>query len=61
MERLPAGFAVSASVGVGIHRAGHYPKTTDELREIADAEMYRAKNGGRNRVSVANSLTAETS
>jgi diguanylate cyclase (GGDEF)-like protein/PAS domain S-box-containing protein len=59
MEWLPAGFAVSASVGVVIHTASDYPKTTDELLEIADAEMYRAKNGGRNRVSIADSAPAE--
>jgi diguanylate cyclase (GGDEF)-like protein/PAS domain S-box-containing protein len=59
MEWLPAEFAVSASVGVVIHRARDYPKTTDELLEIADAEMYRAKNDGRNRVSIAESAAAE--
>lgn len=58
MEGLPAGFPISASVGVVIHRAGTDAKTTDELLEIADAEMYRAKNGGRNRVSVADPLEA---
>jgi diguanylate cyclase (GGDEF)-like protein/PAS domain S-box-containing protein len=58
MEWLPAGFAVSASVGVVIHNATGYPRTTDELLEIADAEMYRAKKNGRNRVSIADSLTA---
>lgn len=61
MEWLPAGFAVSASVGVVIHCAIDGQKTTDELLEIADAEMYRAKNGGRNRVSVAETATAEAS
>jgi diguanylate cyclase (GGDEF)-like protein len=55
MEWLPAGFAVSASVGVVIHRAADRRPTTDELLEIADAEMYRAKNSGRNRVSIAGS------
>jgi diguanylate cyclase (GGDEF)-like protein/PAS domain S-box-containing protein len=59
MEWLPAGFAVSASVGVVIHCASDGTKTTDELLEIADAEMYRAKNGGRNRVSVAETAAAE--
>jgi diguanylate cyclase (GGDEF)-like protein/PAS domain S-box-containing protein len=53
MEWLPAGFAVSASVGVVVHHAGDHLPTTDELLEIADTEMYRAKNGGRNRVSIA--------
>ena len=53
MEWLPAGFAVSASVGVVVHRSGDHRPSTDELLEIADSEMYRAKNGGRNRVSIA--------
>jgi diguanylate cyclase (GGDEF)-like protein len=53
MEWLPAGFAVSASVGVVVHASGEHRPTTDELLEIADSEMYRAKNSGRNRVSVA--------
>jgi diguanylate cyclase (GGDEF)-like protein/PAS domain S-box-containing protein len=60
MAWLPAGFAVSASVGVVIHSASDYAKTTDELLEIADAEMYRAKNGGRNRVSIADSVSSDT-
>lgn len=60
MAWLPAGFAVSASVGVVIHCAKNYPKTIDELLEIADAEMYRAKNGGRNRVSIADLSVAES-
>ena len=53
MEWLPAGFAVSASVGVVVHRATDHRPTTNELLEIADSEMYRAKNSGRNRVSIA--------
>lgn len=53
MEWLPSGFAVSASVGVVVHSVGAQRPSTDELLEIADAEMYRAKNGGRNRVSIA--------
>ena len=53
MEWLPSGFAVSASVGVVVHASGEHRPTTDELLEIADSEMYRAKNSGRNRVSVA--------
>jgi diguanylate cyclase (GGDEF)-like protein/PAS domain S-box-containing protein len=61
MEWLPPEFAVSASVGVVIHCASDGRKTTDELLEIADAEMYRAKNGGRNRVSIADPLTAGAS
>lgn len=56
MPWLPTGFGVSASVGVVVHRAvpGTRP-TTDHLLELADAEMYRAKNAGRNRVSLAGS------
>lgn len=53
MEWLPPGFAVSVSVGVVVHSSREHRPTTDELLEIADSEMYRAKNGGRNRVSVA--------
>jgi diguanylate cyclase (GGDEF)-like protein/PAS domain S-box-containing protein len=60
MAWLPAGFGVSASVGVVIHSASDYPKTTDELLEIADAEMYRAKNSGRNRVSIAESVPSDS-
>jgi diguanylate cyclase (GGDEF)-like protein/PAS domain S-box-containing protein len=60
MSWLPAGFAVSASVGVVVRSAGELPTTTDELLEIADAEMYRAKQNGRNRISVAESLTGRT-
>ena len=61
MEWLPPEFAVSASVGVVIHSATDGPKSTDELLEIADAEMYRAKDGGRNRVSVAETPASATS
>lgn len=53
MEWLPTGFAVSASVGVVVHSRGDHRPSTDELLEIADTEMYRAKNSGRNRVSIA--------
>lgn len=53
MEWLPEGFAVSASVGVVVHHAKERSMTTDELLELADTEMYRAKEGGRNRVSIA--------
>jgi diguanylate cyclase (GGDEF)-like protein/PAS domain S-box-containing protein len=54
MEWLPPEFPVSVSVGVVVHAAGGPTRpTTDQLLEIADAEMYRAKNSGRNRVSIA--------
>lgn len=53
MAWLPGEFAVSASVGVVIHRAAERGSTVDELLELADAEMYRAKSAGRNRVSIA--------
>lgn len=54
MASLPPGFTVSASVGVVVHTAvGEGRHSTDQLLELADAEMYRAKNAGRNRVSLA--------
>ncbi len=53
MGWLPDGFAVSVSIGVVVHHASEHPATTDELLEIADNEMYRAKNDGRDRVSIA--------
>lgn len=56
MPWLPVGFAVSASVGVVVrHVSDDHRPTTDELLDLADAEMYRAKNAGRNRVSLAGS------
>jgi len=54
MSWLPRGFAVSTSVGVVVQRpVPDLRLTTDELLELADGEMYRAKNAGRNRVSLA--------
>lgn len=51
---LPRGFAVSASVGLVVtDRSRERPATTDELLHLADGEMYRAKNAGRNRVSIS--------
>jgi diguanylate cyclase (GGDEF)-like protein len=50
---LPDGFAVSASVGVVVLRLDPHRETrADEVLALADDEMYRAKNSGRNRVSV---------
>lgn len=54
MPWLPEGFAVSASVGVVVQRVVPDARpTTDDLLELADNEMYRAKNSGRNRVSLS--------
>lgn len=53
IDWLPRGFAVSASVGVVVHRPAQHDASTDELLEWADAEMYRAKGAGRNRVSLS--------
>lgn len=54
MPWLPPEFQVSASVGVVVQRVvPDLRATTDDLLELADAEMYRAKNAGRNRVSLA--------
>ncbi len=51
---LPPWIAVSASIGVVVLNPDpERAITTDELLALADDEMYRAKNAGRNRVSVA--------
>lgn len=52
IEWLAPEFTISASVGVVVHRPSRIPATPDELLELADAEMYRAKGAGRNRVSL---------
>jgi len=50
---LPPHFAVSASVGVVVLRPEPDRATrSDEVLALADDEMYRAKNAGRNRVSL---------
>ena len=46
---------VTLSVGVAIAKAGD---TLEALLERADAAMYTAKRSGRNRVSIANEVTA---
>jgi len=50
---LPPTFAISASIGVVVmHPSLGVPTAPDALLALADDEMYRAKNSGRNRVSV---------
>jgi diguanylate cyclase (GGDEF)-like protein/PAS domain S-box-containing protein len=50
---LPPHFVVSASIGVVVlHPAPDRETGSDELLALADDEMYRAKNSGRNRVSL---------
>jgi diguanylate cyclase (GGDEF)-like protein len=50
-ERRPAGVRVTISVGVAVSRPG--PIDTDELVGLADAALYSAKAGGRDRVMVS--------
>jgi diguanylate cyclase len=42
--------AITASFGVAPLRLGGRPMTPLELYQAADERLYRAKNGGRNRV-----------
>jgi diguanylate cyclase (GGDEF)-like protein len=49
-ERRPVGVAVTVSIGVAISQTG--PLDTDELVTLADAALYSAKAGGRDRVVV---------
>jgi diguanylate cyclase (GGDEF)-like protein len=50
---LPPWFAITVSIGVVVFQPDPQRETTtDELLALAVDEMYRAKNGGRNRVSV---------
>lgn len=44
---LPLGFPVTVSVGVAMHHSG---ETVEQTLARADAALYRAKAGGRNRV-----------
>jgi diguanylate cyclase (GGDEF)-like protein len=49
-ERRPAGVLVTISIGVAVSKTG--PLDTDELVGLADAALYSAKAGGRDRVVV---------
>jgi len=49
-ERRPVGVPVTVSIGVAVPRPG--PLDTDELIRLADAALYSAKAGGRDRVEV---------
>jgi diguanylate cyclase (GGDEF)-like protein len=49
-ERRPAGVQVTMSIGVAVSQPG--PLDTDELVGLADAALYSAKAGGRDRVIV---------
>lgn len=49
-ERRPVGVTVTISVGVAVSKAGSLD--TDELVGLADAALYSAKAGGRDRVVV---------
>lgn len=50
-KRRPAGVQVTISVGVAVSR--HGPLDTDKLIGLADAALYSAKAGGRDRVMVS--------
>jgi diguanylate cyclase (GGDEF)-like protein len=49
-EQRPGGMEVTISIGVAV--AQHGPLNTEELVDIADAALYSAKAGGRDRVEV---------
>lgn len=49
-ERRPGGVGVTISIGVAVSKSG--PVDTDELVGEADAALYSAKAGGRDRVEV---------
>jgi diguanylate cyclase (GGDEF)-like protein len=49
-KRIAPGLRVRVSIGVAEHRAG---LTYDQLMAAADAAVYEAKQGGRDRVAVA--------
>jgi diguanylate cyclase (GGDEF)-like protein len=50
-ERCPVGVTVTISIGVAVSQPG--PVDTDELVSAADAALYSAKAGGRDRVVVS--------
>lgn len=49
-ERRPVGVVVTVSIGVAVSQPG--PLDTEELVGLADAALYSAKAGGRDRVAV---------
>lgn len=62
IEAMPfhpsAGVAHKLTVSIGVAYTEQAAVTAEALLQTADKAMYRAKNGGRNRVEVAPSLTA---
>jgi diguanylate cyclase (GGDEF)-like protein len=53
LDGIPAGFTVTASVGVAVYtptEGGSQP-SNDELLSLADSAMYLAKSAGKDRVS----------
>lgn len=51
VEALPLPFALTVSIGVAFGSRGQ--DTVDEMFNRADAALYRAKEGGRNRIELA--------
>ncbi len=49
--KLPRGGRDKLTVSIGVASWGDDGKTVDELLDVADARLYEAKNGGRNRVA----------
>ena len=56
-ERRPIGVDVTVSIGVAVAAPGLLD--TDELVEMADAALYAAKAGGRDRVTVGSAAEVE--
>jgi diguanylate cyclase (GGDEF)-like protein len=49
MDGIPDSMAISVSIGVAVHRhSRNSDLTTDEILDVADTAMYRAKKSGRN-------------